>query len=64
MTRRYTNRLLKMIDEGLFGDVNEDTERLISGLLGWLSEDDVKRFCEANEYVYWMGLDEEEEYND
>lgn len=64
MTREYTNRLLEMIDEGLFGEVNEATERLISGLLAWMSEDDVKRFCQVNEYAYWMGLNEEEEYND
>jgi len=51
-TRKYTNELLDMNDQGL---INKDD--LIRNLLGWLSESDVKEFGEANEY---FNNDEEE----
>lgn len=42
-TRAYTSALLEMVDNG---EVDKDT--LIQDLLGWMSEDSVKGFCEKN----------------
>lgn len=48
--REYTNKIIDLLDEGFYGDVNKNTEDLIVGLLTWLSEDDVKKFWFANGY--------------
>jgi len=45
MTRKYTNLMLNMLDEGQL-----DPEQLAEHLLMWMSEDDVKEFCEKNGY--------------
>ena len=52
--RKYTNKLMSIIEEE-----RERTE-LESGLLLWLSDDEVREFAEANEYF----LDDEEEDKD
>lgn len=42
-TRECTIRLLELVDEGAL-----DKDSLIQDLLGWMSEDDVREFCERN----------------
>ena len=39
MSRKYTRKLLDMVDEGII-----DQEKLIQNLLNWMSESDVKQF--------------------
>lgn len=48
--REYTNKIVDLVDEGFYGDLNESTKILITGLLTWLSEDDVEKFWFANGY--------------
>ena len=33
MTREYTDKMLDMVDEGLFGDMNESAKQLLRDLL-------------------------------
>lgn len=42
MAREYTNKILEMLDEGMF-----DKDMLIRDLLSWMSENDVKQFYYA-----------------
>jgi hypothetical protein len=42
MAREYTNKILEMLDEGMF-----DKDMLIRDLLSWMSENDVKAFYYA-----------------
>lgn len=49
--RAYTNYLLELLDRGV---VSEDY--MIRDLLGWMSESDVRRFVQANDYE---NMDEE-----
>ena len=51
-TRKATNKLIEMIDEGLL-----DKRDIIVMALKWMSEDDVKEMCEANE----INLEDEED---
>ena len=44
--RKYTNKLLEMVDDGLV-----DKDKLIVALVSWTSEADVKEFMEAEEYI-------------
>ena len=62
MTRRYTNLILEMVDEGLFGDMDKSAKQLIRDLLMWMPERDVEDFYCAN----YSNLEqwEEEAYND
>lgn len=53
--RKYTNRLLDLIDEGML-----DARSVVQHALGHLSEEDVKQLCEANEYVELMFPDEQQ----
>jgi hypothetical protein len=50
MIRKYTNKIIEMVDEGLL-----DRDTLIRDLLNYMSESDVKDFYES------LGLDEDEE---
>ena len=43
-TRKATNKLIEMVDAGLL-----DKRDVIVMALNWMSEDDVKAMCEANE---------------
>lgn len=52
--RKATNKILEMIDEGLLSPIS-----VVEMCLKWMSEDDVKEMCEANEIDF--GFDEEEE---
>ena len=54
--RKATNKLLEMVDNGLLSPTT-----VITMCLKWMSEDDVKEMCEANE-IYFE--DEEDEDND
>lgn len=49
--RAYTNYLLELLEKGA---VSEDY--MIRDLLGWMSEHDVRRFVQANDYE---NMDEE-----
>lgn len=62
MRRYYTNKMLDMVNDGLFGDMNESAKELIRDMLMWMSERDVEDFYCAN-YSDLEAL-EEEEYND
>ena len=50
--RQATNKLIEMVDEGLL-----DKRDVIVMALKWMSEDDVRAMCEANE----INLDTEDE---
>ena len=52
MTRKYTNQLIEMIEEGM---IHKDT--VILACLKYMSEDEVRDMMHANE----MLLDEEED---
>ena len=52
--RKYTNKLISIIEE------ERELTDLEIGLLFWLSDDEVREFAEANEYL----LDDEEEDED
>ncbi len=53
--RAYTCRVLELLDEGML-----DKDNLIQDLLGWMSEDDVKQFCERNLQDLFEDEDDEE----
>jgi hypothetical protein len=61
MSRKYTNKLLEMVDEGSF-----DPKEIMTMALNALSEDDVEEMCRANDLVDGMGLDDDDEldFND
>ena len=52
--RKATNKVLEMIDEGLL-----DPKDIVMMCLKWMSEDDVKEMCKANEID--LGMDDEAE---
>lgn len=56
MAREYTNKMIELLEEGVF---NKD--ELIRDLLSWLSEYDVKEFYEK--FVLGDG-EEDEDYDD
>ena len=56
MTRKYTNMLLDMLDEG---SISHD--EVIMACLKYLSEDDVQDMMEANEFIDEVCEDEDEE---
>ena len=51
--RKVSKEFLELVDQGIF-----DKDALIVNLVNWLSEDELKEFVEANEYMF---LDDEEE---
>ena len=55
VSRKYTSALLDAVAEGAI-----DKDSLINDLLGWMSESDVKEFCQANDLVEAIGLQQEE----
>lgn len=46
MSRKYTNKLLEMIDEGLL-----DKDNVIMACIKYMSEDEVKDMMEMNEFI-------------
>ena len=59
MTRKYTNMLLEMIDDGLI-----DRDLVINACLKYMSEDDVQDMMEANEFIEEQYEDDEDEDDD
>lgn len=58
--REYTNKLLDLIDEGIYGDMTPYAQSLIRDLLCFMSEDDVKAFWYANGYADIFETEENE----
>ena len=54
-SRKYTNTLLDMVDEGLL-----DKDTVLLACVKYMSEDEVKDMMECNEFI----LDEDEEEED
>lgn len=52
--RAATNKLLEMIDEGLI-----NPRDVVTMCLKWMSEDDVKEMCKANEIDFEIAEDVE-----
>ena len=46
MSRKFTNKLYDMLDEGLLTH-----EQVVEACLAWMSEDDVREMMFANEFV-------------
>ena len=46
MSRKYTTKLIEMIDEGLL-----DRKTVLTACLNYMSEDEVKEMMETNEFV-------------
>jgi hypothetical protein len=55
MTRKFTNKLLEAMDEGMI-----KPKDLVENLLGYMSERDVQRFVEAEGYFDHEEEEEEE----
>lgn len=55
MTRKITNTILEMIEEGIL-----DKDAVIMACLKYMSEDDVKDMAEANEFI----VEDEENLDD
>lgn len=55
MSRKYTNRILKIIAEGVF-----DPVEIATMALNALSEDEVEEMCRANDLISVMYLEDEE----
>jgi hypothetical protein len=58
MTRKFTNRLLEMMDEGVI-----DAEDIVLACVKYMSEDEVKDMCEHNCFDEFMFEKETEEEN-
>lgn len=54
--REFTNKLINMMDEGILS-----AEAVAEMALAWMSEDDVKGMCLANDII---DEDEDEDYED
>jgi len=54
-TREYSKKLLDLVEEGML-----DRDAVICAMINYLSEDDVKRMMEVNEFIV---EDEEEEFD-
>ena len=56
MTRKFTNQLLELMDEGCI-----DAKDIVLACVKYMSEDDVKDMCECNGFDEAMLMDEDEE---
>ena len=56
MTRKYTNKLLEAIEDGLI-----DRDTVIMACLKYMSEDEVKDMCEMNMFFEDEDEDQEDE---
>ena len=56
MTRKYTTKLLEMMDEGLI-----TAEAVAEMALAYMSEDDVKDMVRRNDLMPWLEDDEDDE---
>jgi len=59
MTRKYTNLLLEMIEDGLL-----DRDNVIMACVKYMSESDVQDMMEANEMIAEEDEDEDEDEDD
>jgi len=59
MAREATNKLLQMIDDGL---VSQDY--VITAALKYMSEDEVRDMCHANDIELFLDEDDDDEYED
>ncbi len=55
-SREYTNKLVDLIEMGAI-----NTDFLVRELLGWMGEDDVKRFMRMNDLTFVVEPDEDDE---
>ena len=55
MTRKFTNKLIEAVDEGII-----DARQLAANLLGYMSERDVEDFARAEGYFEHEEEEEEE----
>lgn len=58
MTRKFTNRLLELMDEGCI-----DAADIVLACVNYMSEDEVKDMCEHNCFDEFMFTEETEEEN-
>ena len=56
MTRKYTTKLLEMMDEGMIS-----AEAVAEMALAYMSEDDVKDMVRSNDLMPWLEDDEDDE---
>ena len=56
MTRKFTNRLLELMDEGCI-----DAADIVMACVKYMSEDEVKDMCEHNCFDEFMFTEEETE---
>ena len=56
MTRKFTNKLLEMVEEGLL-----DKDTVILACVKYMSEDEVADMMHANEFLYQEEEEDEEE---
>jgi len=54
MTRQVTNRLIDLVDEGVF-----NCNDIMLACLGYMSEDDVNAMVRANDLLLALGEDDE-----
>jgi rubredoxin len=54
MPRKYTNKLLEMVENGVF-----DKVVILTAALNALSEDEVEQMCRANDLIEAMGMDDD-----
>jgi hypothetical protein len=55
-TREYSKKLLDLVEEGIL-----DRDAVICAMINYLSEEEVKRMMEVNEFV--VDEDDEEEFD-
>ena len=55
MAREATNKLLQMVDDGL---VSQDY--VLTAALKYMSEDEVRDMCHANDIELWLDEDEDD----
>ena len=56
LSRPITSKLLDNLEQGAY-----DKDNMIRNLLNWLSEDEVKDFARANDYLPYAGDETEED---
>jgi len=51
MAREFSNRLYELFEDGMF-----NTDQLVLSMIMWMSEQDVKEFVQANEFMGFSDL--------
>ncbi len=60
--REYTNKILDLVEEGMYGKVDDSAIRLLTDILYYMPEDNVKAFW--YEYGCAAAIETEENEND